>query len=161
LAYKLQSGSLLHVIKIMYVLTHALWEWYARQVENIKTPKDHLGYLLAMAGSKWRSPASLKAMLDKSLFTMRTLDYMEIPRGPGSSTACHIVWLATEASSDINAILNCTLLPWPLQTWVPRRMAGVSSCKQTNNQLALMMLVAPTHLFVAVACRRDGSLNVP
>ena len=45
LAYRLMTHSLHHVCTIIYVATLAFWDWYAKRIEMVKTPRQQLRYL--------------------------------------------------------------------------------------------------------------------
>ena len=61
----------------MYIVTLALWQWYAYQLDKIKSPSDGLRYSVQMARA-WQRESHIEALLHKSLRTGMNLDYMQV-----------------------------------------------------------------------------------
>ncbi len=77
LAHRVMTDTLQTHAKILATTTRPLWTWYAQQVEHVKSPKQHLKQLFAVAAGSWVRP--LQETLRQSLLDQRLLDDMGLP----------------------------------------------------------------------------------
>jgi hypothetical protein len=92
LAYKIMTSVLLHIVKVMYIVSLATWEWYVWHIENLKSPKQQLGFLLKY---DWRKDHTVLMTIKKSFRDKKNSDYMEVPTGTSqpasiSRVACFV-----------------------------------------------------------------------
>ena len=94
LGYRLMKNELHEYVRILWVAEKACWDWYTRQVLDIKSPTDTLSYSMAMTDSKWASEPHLFATLSHTLFEFKYLEFMEIPIGKSTKArrALHLAW---------------------------------------------------------------------
>jgi hypothetical protein len=80
LAYQLMTSSMLAACKVMYVVTLMAWQWYAKQIELVKSPEDQIRYMLAQARG-WKRDKCSAATVGNALHSGVSLDYLGIEDG--------------------------------------------------------------------------------
>ncbi len=78
LCHKLMTMQLLQHVRILYVVTHGCWSWYAHEVQHTKTPRDGLLALLATSQGKWAEDPHLRATVRDTLRDRDNLTFMGI-----------------------------------------------------------------------------------
>ena len=87
LAYKLMSSMVYQYSVILFCVQHSCWNWYTYQVENIKTPQDHLHYLHEMAFGRWGAWSHLREMIHDTFYSIENLNWIGIANGDTSDLA--------------------------------------------------------------------------
>ena len=60
LAYHLMTHDLFWHVKILYMTTKPLWEWYVHEVSQVKSPEDGLQASIHLSLDKWQQSAHLR-----------------------------------------------------------------------------------------------------
>ena len=93
LAYRLMKQALYEHSCIMFVAERPCWDFYTREVTNIKSPADALKRTWELS-STWAKEPHLWATLEQTLFNPQNLNYMHIDIGPSENAtkALHLAW---------------------------------------------------------------------
>ena len=96
LSYMLMHCELLVCVKIIFVVTQVLWDWFTYQTTQIKTPEDTVMYNIYMAWN-WASDSYVLRTLKQSMYNGEKLNSIGIK--PPSAVQCpasekYVYWLS-------------------------------------------------------------------
>ena len=72
LAYKLMTTQLYDYCKALFVVTKPLWNWYADQVRNVRSPKQGLRDLTLDSDCQWMQDPQLADLVTNTFHVCRT-----------------------------------------------------------------------------------------
>ncbi len=73
------SSELRQHVRILYLVTHPVWDWYSDEVTRVKTPEDGLRYSIKLADGAWRCQSHVQDTWRHALHCEEQLAFMGLP----------------------------------------------------------------------------------
>ena len=93
LGYRLMKEALYEHVCILSTAEHACWDYYTREIVEVKSPADNLRRTWELSQG-WAAEPHLWATLQETLLDFDKLNFMQIPFGPSdkATKALHLSW---------------------------------------------------------------------